>query len=106
LLLLYVRDSDYYNILYPLSHFFKYQIHAKLGDFEGCGEVLKEMASDGGHAPTQPAYTSLLAACYKICHDGRIPHAVRAKAGAFGWKHWQQMRIVGIEPDGKSLFVQ
>mmetsp|Transcript_23202 Transcript_23202/g.64308 ORF Transcript_23202/g.64308 Transcript_23202/m.64308 type:complete len:1152 (-) Transcript_23202:1762-5217(-) len=75
-------------------------IHAKLGDFEGCGEVLKEMASHGGHAPTQAAYTSLLAACYKICSDsGRIPHAVRAKAGDFGWKHWQEMRIVGIEPD-------
>jgi len=75
-------------------------IHAKLGDFEGCGEVLNEMASQGGHAPTQAAYTSLLAACYKICSDsGRIPHAVRAKAGEFGWKYWQEMRIVGIEPD-------
>eukprot|EP00536_Pseudo-nitzschia_multiseries_P007081 jgi/Psemu1/239925/estExt_Genewise1.C_1600036 len=75
-------------------------IHAKLGDFEGCGEVLKEMASKGGHVPTQAAYTSLLASCYKICSDsGRIPHAVRAKAGDFGWKHWQEMRIVGIEPD-------
>ena len=73
-----------------------------MGDFEGCGEVLNEMASQGGHAPTQAAYTSLLAACYKICSDsGRIPHAVRAKAGEFGWKYWQEMRIVGIEPDGK-----
>mmetsp|Transcript_1596 Transcript_1596/g.1763 ORF Transcript_1596/g.1763 Transcript_1596/m.1763 type:complete len:1121 (+) Transcript_1596:109-3471(+) len=75
-------------------------IHAKLGDFEGCGEVLKEMASDGGHAPTQAAYTSLLAACYKICQNsGRIPHAVRAKAWDFGWRYWQELRIVGIEPD-------
>ena len=79
-----------------------YQIHAKLGDFEGCGQVLQEMASNGGHAPTQAAYTSLLAACYKICNDsGRNSHAIRAKAGKFGWKHWQEMRIVGIEPDGK-----
>jgi len=75
-------------------------IHAKLGDFEGCGEVLKGMASHGGHAPTQAAYTSLLAACYKICNDtGRNSHAVRAKAGTFGWKYWQEMRIIGIEPD-------
>ena len=72
-----------------------------MGDFEGCGEVLKEMVSHGGHAPTQAAYTSLLAACYKIVNDGRNPHALRAKAGTFGWKFWQEMRIVGIEPDGK-----
>jgi pentatricopeptide repeat protein len=74
-------------------------IHAKLGDFEGCGLVLKEMASCG-QAPTMAAYTSLLAACYKVCSDaGRIPHAVRARAGAFGWEKWQEMRIVGLEPD-------
>ena len=79
-----------------------FQIHAKLGDFEGCGHVLKEMASSGGHAPTQAAYTSLLAACYKICNDsGRNSLAVRAKAGTFGWKYWQEMRIVGIEADGE-----
>lgn len=60
------------------------------------------MASHGGHAPTQAAYTSLLAACYKICNDsGRNSHAVRAKAGTFGWKYWQEMRIIGIEPDGE-----
>ena len=58
------------------------------------------MASNGGHAPTQAAYTSLLAACYKICSDsGRHSHAIRAEAGKFGWKYWQEMRIVGIEPD-------
>lgn len=74
-------------------------IHAKMGDYEGCGEVLKEMATHG-HAPTLAAYTSLLAACYKICSDaGRVPHAVRAKAGKFGWDRWQEMRIVGLEPD-------
>ena len=71
----------------------------KMGDYEGCGMTLEEMAANG-HAPTQAAYTSLLAACYKICSDsGRVPHAVRAKAGEVGWKHWQEMRIVGIEPD-------
>jgi pentatricopeptide repeat protein len=59
---------------------------------------MKEMASEGV-PPTQAAYTSLLAACYKVCNDGRIPHPIRAKAGKFGWQQWQEMRIVGIEPD-------
>ena len=73
-------------------------IHAKLGDFEGCGHVIKEMAAEGV-PPTQAAYTSLLAACHKVCNDGRIPHSIRAKAGEFGWRQWQEMIIVGIEPD-------
>jgi pentatricopeptide repeat protein len=77
-------------------------IHAKLGDFEGCAQVIKEMASEGV-APTQAAYTSLLAACYKVCNDGRIPHTVRAEAGKVGWDHWQQMRIVGIEADSMAF---
>jgi pentatricopeptide repeat protein len=73
-------------------------IHAKMGDFEGCGQVIKEMAADGV-PPTQAAYTSLLAACYKVCNNGRIPHSIRANAGKFGWRYWQEMRIVGMEPD-------
>lgn len=77
-------------------------VHAKVGDFEGCSQVIKEMTSHGGHAPTQAAYTSLLAACYRVCSDGRIPHAIRAEAGKVGWTHWQQMRIVGIEPDAMA----
>eukprot|EP00980_Cylindrotheca_fusiformis_P009337 scaffold2047_cov129-Cylindrotheca_fusiformis.AAC.16 len=77
-------------------------IHAKLGDYEGCAEVIKEMAHEGV-APTQAAYTSLLAACYKVCNDGRIPHSVRAEAGKVGWDHWQQMRIVGIEADSMAF---
>lgn len=76
-------------------------IHAKLGDFEGCANVIKEMAREG-IPPTQPAYTSLMSACYKVCNDGRIPHAVRAKAGEIGWSHWQEMRIVGIEADAMA----
>ena len=77
-------------------------IYAKNGDYEGCAKVLKEMASVGGHAPTMAAYTSLLAACYKVCSDGRFPHAVRAHAGKVGWEHWQEMFIVGIEPDAMA----
>lgn len=76
-------------------------IHAKLGDFEGCATVIKEMALNGT-PPSQAAYTSLLAACYKVCNDGRIPHSIRAKAGEVGWEHWQEMRIVGIEADAMA----
>ena len=76
-------------------------IHAKLGDFEGCAAAIKEMAAEGT-PPTQAAYTSLMAACYKVCNDGRIPHAIRAKAGEVGWNHWQEMRIVGIEADAMA----
>lgn len=77
-------------------------VHAKTGDVQGCAMVLKEMAQEGGHSPTLAAYTSLLAACYKVCNDGRIPHAVRAYAGKVGWEHWQEMIIVGIEPDAMA----
>jgi pentatricopeptide repeat protein len=76
-------------------------IHAKLGDFEGCARIIDEMASEGV-PPTQAAYTSLMAACYKVCNDGRIPHALRAKAGKLGWNKWQEMRVVGIEPDAMA----
>jgi pentatricopeptide repeat protein len=78
-------------------------VHSKIGDYEGCAAVLKEMVEKGGHAPTMAAYTSLLAACYKVCSDhGRIPHAVRAHAGKIGWEHWKEMIIVGIEPDAMA----
>eukprot|EP00539_Tryblionella_compressa_P011140 CAMPEP_0178803878 /NCGR_PEP_ID=MMETSP0745-20121128/14738_1 /TAXON_ID=913974 /ORGANISM="Nitzschia punctata, Strain CCMP561" /LENGTH=140 /DNA_ID=CAMNT_0020463055 /DNA_START=136 /DNA_END=555 /DNA_ORIENTATION=- len=92
-----MRDQNHAVSVYSWS--ILVDIHSKLGDFEGCGLVLKEMATHG-HAPTQAAYTSLLAACYKVCSDsGRVPHAIRARAGEFGWRHWQEMKIVGIEPD-------
>jgi pentatricopeptide repeat protein len=45
---------------------------------------------------------ALLAGCYKVCNDGRIAHSVRAKAGELGWSQWQEMRIVGIEPDAMA----
>ena len=51
------------------------------------------------HEPNMAAYTSLLAACYKVCNDGRIAHEVRAKAGEVGWKKWQELRVRGVEPD-------
>lgn len=86
----------------PYSWSILADVHAKIGDFAGCSRVLDEMTSRGGHAPTQAAYTSLLAACHRVCNDGRVPHAVRAEAGNVGWTHWQRMRIVGIEPDAMA----
>jgi len=76
-------------------------IHAKLGDFEGCDAVLKEMVTEGV-LPSLPAYTSLLAACYKVCNNGTIPHAIRDKAAKLGWNRWKEMNIMGIEPDAMA----
>ena len=74
-------------------------LHAKVGDFQGCRSVIDEMAQ-AGHAPTLAAYTSAIAACAQVCQDGgRVPHAIRAQAGEVGWKTWQEMRIVGVTPD-------
>ena len=73
-------------------------IHAKLGDFQGCDEVMREMVMEGV-APSLPTYTSLLAACYKVSNSGHIPPKVRAEAGKLGWSKWKEMRIVGVEPD-------
>ena len=73
-------------------------IHAKVGDFEGAVRALDEMQVEQ-HPPNMAAYTSLLAACYKVCNDGRIAHSVRAKAGKVGWEKWQELRIRGLEPD-------
>lgn len=76
-------------------------IHSKIGDFDGCCKVLDEMVA-AGVAPGLPAYTSLLAACYKVCNDGRISRSVRVEAGEVGWRKWQELRIVGVEPDAMA----
>lgn len=73
-------------------------IHAKVGDYQGCIDVMDEMIADRV-PPSMAAYTSLLAACFKVCNDGRVSHAIRAKAAKASWEKWQEMRIVGIEPD-------
>ncbi|GAX15437.1 hypothetical protein FisN_8Lh262 [Fistulifera solaris] len=74
-------------------------LYAKVADFEGCASTMDEMVEVGGVAPTLPAFTSLLSACYKVCNDGRIPHSIRARAGEMAWNKWQEMRVVGINPD-------
>ena len=73
-------------------------LHAKMGDYQGCINVQQEMLQDK-ISPTLASYTSLLAACYKICHNGRISHRERTIAAQVGWEKWQEMRIIGIEPD-------
>mmetsp|Transcript_25618 Transcript_25618/g.38685 ORF Transcript_25618/g.38685 Transcript_25618/m.38685 type:complete len:1202 (+) Transcript_25618:171-3776(+) len=76
-------------------------IHAKLGDFEGCDQVMREMVTEGVH-PTLPAYTSLLAACYKGINSGHSSRKTRIKAGELGWAKWKEMRIVGVEADAMA----
>jgi pentatricopeptide repeat protein len=73
-------------------------VHSKTGDFLGCDKVMREMLVEGVK-PTLPAYTSLLAACYKVCNSGTIPKSVRAEAGQLGWSKWKEMRILGVDPD-------
>jgi pentatricopeptide repeat protein len=73
-------------------------IYAKAGDYQACVDVQQEMLQ-AGIPPTLASYTSLLAACYKVCIDGRVAHGIRAQAAQAGWRKWQEMRIVGVEPD-------
>ena len=76
-------------------------VHARGADFQGCYSCMQEMIANDV-PPSQAAYTSLFAACYKVCNDGRISHAIRAKAGKLGWEMWQEMIITGIEPDAMA----
>lgn len=78
-------------------------IHAKLGDYEGCVRIHEEMKQTAGLAPTLASYTSLLAACYKVCNDGRVAHSIRAKAAEVAWQNWMEMRIVGVEADAMAF---
>jgi len=74
-------------------------IHAKLGDYQSCVRVHEEMKESAGLVPTLASFTSLLAACYKICNDGRVAHSIRAHANETAWEAWQEMRIIGIAAD-------
>ena len=89
------------DVQHPISSFswsILVDIHAKLGDFKGCDQVMREMVLEGV-SPSLPAYTSLLAACYKTCNVGNVPHSVRAEAGKLAWAKWKEMRILGVEAD-------
>jgi pentatricopeptide repeat protein len=76
-------------------------VYAKAGDYQGCLEVHKDMLA-AGVPPTLASYTSLLAACYKVCSDGRVPHSTRAEAATTAWEQWQEMRVVGLQPDAMA----
>ena len=76
-------------------------IHARLGDFEGCNSVMDDMKV-AGVPPGLPAYTSLLAACYKVCNSGTTAPAVKARAGDMGWEKWKELRINGVEADAMA----
>jgi pentatricopeptide repeat protein len=73
-------------------------IYAKVGDYQGCSSVMDEMVQQNT-PPGLAAYTSFLAACYKVCNDGRVAHSIRAKAAQASWEKWQEMRVVGVDPD-------
>jgi len=76
-------------------------VFAKIGDYKGAAGVLEEMVAEGV-PPTLPAYTSFLAACYRVCSDGRKPHPMRADAGKKAFEKWQEMRVVGVQPDAMT----
>jgi len=76
-------------------------IYAKVGDYGGCVQVHEEMLF-AGIPPTLASYTSLLAACYKVTADNRLPHKNRAEAADVAWEQWKHMYKIGIEPDAMA----
>ena len=73
-------------------------VYARTGDHQGCIAVHEEMASNG-LSPVLASYTSLLAACYRVCANNSLSHKERLKAYQTGWEKWKEMIIVGIKPD-------
>ena len=92
-----MRDHQHPPSAYAFSILI--HIHARLGDYQACEEVMKEMVLETGQHPPLAAYTSLLSACFKVCNNGRIPHTIRHKAGTLAWQKWKELRIIGLEPD-------
>ena len=73
-------------------------VYAKSGDFRGADEVLSEMQFEGIE-PGLPAYTSLLAGCYKVVNTGSMPQKIKAEAGSLAWERWKESIINGLKPD-------
>ena len=82
----------------PYAYSILINIHGKKGDFRGADEVLSEMKYENVE-PTLAAYTSLLAACYKVINTPSMPQSIKAEAGDLGWERWKDMRISGIDAD-------
>lgn len=73
-------------------------IHAKKGDFRGADKVISEMIFESIE-PTLAAYTSLLAACYKVINTAEMPQSIKAEAGKLAWERWKELKINGLDPD-------
>lgn len=73
-------------------------IHTKKGDFRGADEVISEMKFESIE-PTLAAYTSLLAACYKVIDTASMPQSIKAEAGKLAWERWKELKINGLDPD-------
>lgn len=59
----------------------------------------KEQSASTSPSPL-PAYTSLIAACYKaIMKDSTTPRSIKSDAATVAWEAWKEMRILGIHPD-------
>ena len=87
-----VKQTSYvYSILVDL--------YAKKGDFRKARQTIDQMSSHHQIPPTLPAYTSLLAACFKVVNRGNAPHKLKAEAAKVGWESWKEMRIIGLEAD-------
>lgn len=93
--------QEYQHPICEVSWAILVDIHAKLGDFEGCDQVMREMVTEGVH-PTLTAYTSLLAGCYKAVNSGDSSRKTKIKAGELGWAKWKEMRITGVEADAMA----
>lgn len=90
--------KDYNHPITSYSYSILVHIHSRRGDFRGAAEVLSEMNMEGVE-PSLAAYTSCLAACYKVCNQGAISQAIKAEAGKLAWEKWKELRIIGLEPD-------
>lgn len=73
-------------------------IYAKQGDFRGADDIFSEMRYEGID-PSLPAFTSLLAACYKLVNNATTPRAIKKEAGDLAWNRWKELKIIGLEPD-------
>jgi pentatricopeptide repeat protein len=72
-------------------------IHAKIGDTRAVSSVIDEMVAQGWLG-LAGVYVSWRRAT-KVCTDGRISHSVRKRRVRWVGKKWQEMRIVGLDPD-------
>lgn len=73
-------------------------IYAKQGDFRGADSAFSEMRYEGID-PSLPAFTSVLAACYKLVNNAATPRPIKKEAGELAWNRWKELKIIGLEPD-------